>query len=1167
MENNMEFFVNAARQNADFMRLEKYLGEKKNTLPALVTGVSHIHKAYFIAALIAEKSAPSLIIAENEGEAQKLTLDINMLLGEKDAALLFPEKDFILADAEAVSREYEHKRIFALNALANSDCKAVICSPTAAAQLTIPKVELAKRTILIEEGGEISLEALVERLLAAGYARSEMVEGAGQFSVRGGIADIFPPSSAAPFRVELWGDSVDSISEFDIETQRRTNTLEKISISPARETLFDSAEVMCEKIEAIASKLRSKSAESVRERLRADIEKIRGGVTLYSSDRFFPLCYGEEATVFDYIGEDGYVFVCENTSVKETFRAAAAQHIEDLKILTDEAKICKGLDRFMLTKTELYDRLVKRTHVYFDSFIRGGGLELGISVNAKGAVQNAPWSGEYKLLEEELRGYLERDMCCFIFAGTAKGARNLVFDLIEDGFSAEFSENPTQPVAKKIIVTNGTLSAGFSYEEAGLCVFTHTSVHAERRKAPKLKKNEQIRSLEDIAVGDLVVHSSYGIGIFSGVHKLEAGGVQKDYISIKYAGGDVVNIPVTQLDLVSRYIGSGDPATVKLNKIGSNHWKNAKAKAKAAAKEMATELIELYEKRMRSKGFAFPADDSMQEDFESHFAYIETGAQLRCIDEIKQDMMREHPMERLLCGDVGFGKTEVALRAAFKCIEAGKQCVLLAPTTVLAWQHYQTATARMEAFPINIALLSRYKNTAEKKEILKGLASGRIDMVIGTHRIIQKDVKFKDLGMVIIDEEQRFGVAHKDKFKESFAGVDILSLSATPIPRTLNMAMSGIRDMSILDEPPQDRQAVSSYVIEHDWGIIAQAIRKELRRNGQVYYIHNRIDSIYAAADKLREIIPDLKIGVAHGRMDEGELLEVWRQLLDGEIDVLVCTTIIETGIDVPNVNTLIIEDADYMGLAQLHQLRGRVGRTNKRAFAYFTFKPGKVLSEIAQRRLDAIREFTQFGSGFRIALRDLEIRGAGNILGSSQSGHLANVGYDMYLQLLDEAVREEKGEKNVHKDECLVDVRINAFIPEDYISNQAQRVDCYRKIARIVTDEDAMDITDELIDRYGEPPQSVLGLIDVARLRNMAADNISEIAQVRDDLVFYINKFDMGKLSAVTKVFGNRMRLETVGRPRMLVKVEKNESALDVMKTVIFTMAKDITSSDNEGK
>ncbi|MBD5130586.1 MAG: transcription-repair coupling factor [Ruminococcaceae bacterium] len=1146
----MNFFVNAARQNPDFVRLQKYLGDEKNTLPALVTGVSHIHKAHFIAAL-ADNDIPTLVIAESEGEAQKLCLDINMMSGE-NAALLYPEKEFVLADAEAASREYEHKRIFALNALLNRSCKAVICSASAAAQLTIPPGELKNRTVTLSGEDEISLDELISRLVSAGYSRADMIEGAGQFSVRGGIVDVFPPSSSAPYRIELWGDSVDSLSEFDPETQRRTVTLGEIAVSPARETLFDSAEDLAGRIEALSKKLRGKKVDEIKERLAEDVKKLRGGVELRSADRFFPLCYEGEATVFDYAER---VFVCENSAVRESFRGAALQHAEDLKILVDEARICKGLDRFMLTRSELFSVLDGRTRVYFDSFIRGGGMELGTIINVHGAVQTGTWSGEYKILEDELKNFLGKKMCCFIFAGTEKGAKNLAQDLINDGFNAEFYENPEHVIPEKVIVAQGTLSAGAEYLESGLCVFTHTAVHAARRRVPKKKKGEEIRSLEDIAVGDLVVHYAHGIGVFDGVHKIETGGVAKDYIRIKYAGADVLHVPVTQLDLVSRYIGTGDTSTVKLNKLNSEQWTRSKAKAKAAAKEMAAELIELYGKRMKSQGFAFPGDDSLQEDFEQHFAYIETDSQLRCIDEIKSDMQRPQPMERLLCGDVGFGKTEVALRAAFKCVEAGKQCALLAPTTVLAWQHYQTASGRMEGFPINIALLSRYKSASEQKEILKGLASGRIDMVIGTHRIIQNDVKFKDLGLVIIDEEQRFGVAHKDKFKTSFSGVDILSLSATPIPRTLNMAMSGIRDMSVLDEPPQDRQPVASYVIEHDWGIVAQAIQKELRRSGQVYYIHNRIESIYGCADKIRALVPEASIGVAHGKMSEDELLEVWRRLLDGELDVLVCTTIIETGVDVPNVNTLIIENADYMGLAQLHQLRGRVGRTNKRAYAYFTFQPGKVLSEISQRRLDAIREFTQFGSGFRIALRDLEIRGAGNILGASQSGHLANVGYDMYLQLLDEAVREERGEQNVHKEECLVDVRINAFIPEKYISNQAQRVDCYRKIARIVTAEDAEDITDELIDRYGDPPSSVLGLIDVARFRNMAAlSNVSEISQVGDDLVFYLSKFDMMKLSAVTKAVGKRMRLETVGRARMLVDV-KGENTLEMMKTVISAM------------
>lgn len=1150
----MDFFVNAAKQNADFLRLEKYLSTH-NPLPALVTGVSHIHKAHFISALLErEELLPVLVVAESEGEAQKLCLDINAMCG-REAALLYPAKELMLGNYEAASREYEHKRINALSAMQNGGCSAVICSAEAAAQFTIPPEELEKRTLKIAEGDEIDIESVVARLTAAGFSRTDLIEGAGQFSVRGGIVDIFPPSSAKPFRIEFWGDSVDSISEFDTETQRRGESLSEIRVSPACETLFDSPETLCERIEEMVKKLRGKRAEELRQGFLDDVSKMRSGITLHSLDRYFPLCYSSEATVFDYAAA---VFVCENTQTREGFRGVSLQHAEDLKVLNDEGRICKGLERFMLTKGEFSDLLDNRTEVYFDTFVRGSGLSLGTIINVQSAVQTSPWSGEYKLLEEELSGFLERGFACLIFAGTEKGAKNLADDLAEDGFRARFTADPKKPEDGTALVCAGTLSAGLEYLDGRLAVFTHTAVHAERRRAPKKKRGEEIRSLADIAIGDLVVHSSHGIGVFEGVHKIQTQGVSKDYIRIKYAGADVLHVPVTQLDLVSRYIGTGDTSTVKLNKLNSEQWQRSKSKAKAAAKEMAAELIELYAKRMKSQGFEFPADDSLQEDFEQHFPYIETDSQLRCIDEIKADMQRPQPMERLLCGDVGFGKTEVALRAAFKCIEAGKQCAILVPTTVLAWQHYQTATSRMEGFPVNIALLSRYKNASEQKEILRQLSTGRIDLVIGTHRIIQNDIKFKDLGLVIIDEEQRFGVAHKDKFKEMFSGVDILTLSATPIPRTLNMAMSGIRDMSVLDEPPQDRQPISSYVMEHDWGVVMQAIQKELRRNGQVYYIHNRIESIFGCAEKIQQLIPEARVGVAHGKMTEEQLMEVWRRLLDGELDVLVCTTIIETGVDVPNVNTLIIENADYMGLAQLHQLRGRVGRTNKRAYAYFTFKPGKVLPEVAQRRLDAIREFTQFGSGFRIALRDLEIRGAGNILGQSQSGHLANVGYDMYLKLLDEAVREERGEVNVHKEECLVDIRINAFIPENYISNPAQRIDCYRKIARIQTEEDSFDVVDELIDRYGEPPESVRGLVDVALLRSMACgSNVTEITQAGEELVFYMSKFDMLKISAVTAAVGKRMRIETVGRARMVVTLAKNEGSLDLMRTVIYAMDK----------
>ncbi|MBP1543369.1 MAG: DEAD/DEAH box helicase, partial [Oscillospiraceae bacterium] len=736
----MELFRNAAEQNHEYSRLCSYI-DKHEPLPALMTGLSHIHKAHFISSLLSkEELLPVLVVAESEGIAQKLCLDINAMCGS-EKAMLYPAKEMVLGNYEAASREYEHKRIFVLNAMLSGRCAAVICSPEAAGQLTIPPEELEARNITLNEGDDISQEQLITKLMSAGYYRCDMIEGAGQFSVRGGIIDVFPPSSSAPFRIELWGDTIDSISQFDLESQRRTEPLEAVCISPASETLFDSNEELCEKIEAIAKKLRGKHAEGAREKLNDDVSKMRGGVQLHSFDKYFPLCYRSEATIFDYANA---VFVCESVPVREGYRGVTLQHTEDLKILTEDHHICKGLDRFILTRAEFQSELEARAAVYFDTFLRGGDLKLGVIIDSQGAIQTSPWSGEYKVLEDELRVYLSKGYSCVVFAGTEKSAATLAGDLTDDGFDAILSTSPTEPLPKKVIVTHGTLTAGIEYMNDKLAVFTHTAVHAARKRVPKKKKGEEIRSLADISIGDLVVHYSHGIGVFEGVHKIESQGVAKDYIRIRYAGKDVLHVPVTQLDLVSRYIGTGDASTVKLNKLNSEQWQRSKAKAKAAAKEMAAELIELYSKRMRSQGFEFPEDDSMQEDFEAHFSYIETDSQLRCIDEIKADMQKPHPMERLLCGDVGFGKTEVALRAAFKCIEAGKQCAILVPTTVLAWQHFQTAIKRMEAFPVNIALLSRHKSPSEQREILRGLKSGRVDLIIGTHRIIQDDIQFKD---------------------------------------------------------------------------------------------------------------------------------------------------------------------------------------------------------------------------------------------------------------------------------------------------------------------------------------------------------------------------------------------------------------------------------------
>ncbi len=1157
----MEIFKNMADRLSEYRKAIKHILSDE-PVPMLVTGLSHIHKAHFLSAMAADEIPfPVLCITESEAEAAKLTEDINVLCGRKKA-YQFPAADLTLADAEAQSAEYTHRRIEALSAAVTGKAKIIVSSSEAAIQLTVPSDVLKSHTVTYKSGDEINQGELAAMLVSAGYSRCDMIEGKGQFSFRGSLIDIYPVNSDYPVRIELWGDEIDTVSSFDIDTQRRIDTVKSVEITPCYETIFDSREEFISRMSALLEKLeksRNKNENAIK-RLRKDIARAKDNVAVSSLARYFPLCYEKPGTVFDYAGT---VVICEAFSANESAKGAISAFMEDMKIFVDDGVCCKGLDRYILTKNEFTAICEEKNRLYMDTFIRGGGIQLS-DIQKVDTVQLSAWSGEYKLLTEELKNYISGGYSCVVFAGNEKGAKILAQDLRDDGLPADFSAEPKKIYAKKIYVTEGVLSSGMEYPEEKLAVLTRAAGAVTKTgvKQTRFKKGGTIRSLSDISQGDLIVHTSYGIGVFEGVQKLTSDKISKDYIKLKYAGTDVLYVPVTQLDLISRYIGSGDVNTVKLNKLHSDNWKKSKAKAKTAAKEMATELIELYSKRMKAKGFAFSPDGEQQQIFDNHFSYIETDDQLRCIEEIKHDMMRTAPMERLLCGDVGFGKTEVALRAAFKCFLDGKQCAILVPTTVLAWQHYQTVLRRMEGFDVKVELLSRFRSPKEQKAILKKLEEGDVDIIIGTHRLVQDDVKFFDLGLAIIDEEQRFGVNHKEKFKENNNGIDILTLSATPIPRTLNMAMTGIRDMSVIETPPGDRHPITTYVVEHDRSVIAQAISKELRRNGQVYYIHNRIESIYSCAASIHEMAPEANIGIAHGRMSEDELLDVWRRLIDGEIDILVCTTLIETGVDVPNVNTLIIENADCMGLAQLHQLRGRVGRTNRRAYAYFTFRRGKELSEIATKRLEAIREFTRFGSGFRIAMKDLEIRGAGSVLGQSQSGHLATVGYDMYVKLLNEAVLEQQGIAPEIRPECLVDIKIDAFIPESYISNQAQRIDCYRKIALIETEDDAYDVTDELIDRYGDVPRAVEGLIEVARYRHMAQDmHISEIIQNEDAIIFYPENTDkdtMRRISAVGEAFGRDMMLTLTGKTNFRVKnVNRHGGPLLLFGKIIDAMQK----------
>lgn len=1156
----MHIFSDIIGSLGAFNQLENAL--KSGDYPCLVTGVSGIHKAQIILGLI-QSTSPVLVITDDEAGARKISTDINEMAKEQ-ISVCYPAKDFTFAKLETISREYEHQRLEALFKISNGSAKIMVASSEAVCQKTLPQQVLLNRSITLKVSQEIEIKSLAMGLIESGYSRAEQVEGQSQFSVRGSIVDIFPVGSTFPVRIEFWGDNIDTISYFDIETQRRTSDIDNIMIAPALEILFESKEIFAQKIQSLIDNAKGKKADKIKEYLYRDKELVLNGAILSNLDKYITLAYDSPAVVTDYF-KGGAIAVCEYHNIIEKQKGFLGQMAEDIKLLFEDGILFKGLEDFYINTVQMVREIEKLPCCFLDTFMRGSANVQYKRLISTNLLQTSVWSGDIKQLVEELNNFCSQGYTTIVMAGSEKTVPIIVSDLKEYNINATAYTENTDFSVRQVIVMPGSVSGGYEYPEIKQALITQAKSFDFKRKVRKRKKGEEIKSLSDINEGDLVVHALHGIGYFAGISKIETQGVQKDYITIKYAGSDVLYVPVTQLDLVSRYVGPRDDTGVKLNKLNSAEWHKTRAKVKKAVKDMAEELIKLYAKRQESKGFAFAPDDDMQRDFDERFEYSETDDQLRSIAEIKDDMQKVVPMDRLLCGDVGFGKTEVAFRGVMKCILSGKQCAILVPTTVLAWQHYQSAIKRFEHFPISIQLLSRFRTPKQQQEILRQLKRGDIDFIIGTHRIVQNDVEFKDLGLAIIDEEQRFGVAHKEKFKEKFAGVDVLTLSATPIPRTLNMAMSGIRDMSVIEEPPQDRHPVQTYVIEHNDAVIFQAISKELRRGGQVYYIHNRVESIDGCAYRLQNALPDARIAIAHGQMPENQLSEVWRKLIEHEIDILVCTTLIETGVDVPNCNTLIIEDADRLGLSQLYQLRGRVGRSSRRAFAYFTFRPGKVLTEVASKRLNAIREFTQFGSGFRIAMRDLEIRGAGSILSGKQHGHMEAVGYDMYVRLLNEAIAQEKGEELPHNPEdCLVDVAIDAFIPENYIESLTLRIDAYRRIANIQTKDDSMDVLDELIDRYGEPPKSVMGLVNVALMRNTASTlGITEISQRAENILFFIKQPSMEQIQALSKAFRGRVLFNSTQKPYISVKLVPKEKAPDLMHEVINIMVNAKTKAD----
>ncbi len=1132
---------------------------EKKKLPMGVIGLPPAPKAHLIHALCDDTGRKAFVVMPDEASAVKLCADL-VTFGTN--AVLYPARDFRFYTAESVSRELEQKRIGALTTFLNKECDVLVFSAEAAVQNTIPPAELKKRSLCLKQGAQIDPQSILYALLGAGYSASDLVEGPGQFASRGGLLDFFPPGNENPIRIEFWGDEIDSLSYFDAQSQRRGDPADEIRITPSTEVLYDSNIEFGAKIETLANSLRGKSNATAKENLMKDAELLKADVRLACADKYLPLAYEKSATVLDY-AEDALLFVCDSFNVKEKANAAVNLLLEEISELFEDGILCKGLDDYCIDFKKLVGIFEEKGAVYFDNFTRGSFDTPVKDLITFNCSQGSGWDGSYRLLTEDIEPLLHRGYTVLVFAGTDKAAEGLFDELEEDKYKAVFHRKTPQLLQKGYInVLTGAISYGIDYPGEKLLFVTYSRMAGKVQKTVKARKKinpNAFNSLDELHKGDYVVHEINGIGIFDGIEKVEMNGFVKDYIKILYAKNDVLYVPVTKLDLVSKYIGPHEEdgkRTVKINRLGSPEWMKTKSRVKGAVKDMAEQLVRLYAQRQRTPGFAFSPDIDMQNDFERRFEFDETEDQLRCIDEIKGDMEKSYPMDRLLCGDVGFGKTEVALRAAFKCAADGKQCAILVPTTILALQHYRTILRRFEGFPLYVDMISRFRTPKQQTEIKKKLAAGSIDILVGTHKLLGKEIKFRDLGLLIIDEEQRFGVAQKEKLKELFPAVDVLTLSATPIPRTLNMALTGIRDMSVIEEAPLDRFPVQTYVMEHDMGILEQAISKELRRGGQVFYLYNKTSDITARAKQLQDLFPEAVVAYGHGKMPEETLSDIWRRMTEGEIDILVCTTIIETGVDVPNANTLIIEDADRLGLAQLHQIRGRVGRSTRRASAYLTFRKDKELTEIARRRLDAIREYTEFGSGFRIAMRDMEIRGTGNLIGAQQHGHLESVGYDMFIKLLAEAIDEQSGNTPVAKRDCQVDIQLNAHIPDLYISSYPQRLAAYRRIADIRTQDDAMDVTDEFIDRYGEPPESVLGLIKVALLKNACADKgIFEITQRGNSLLLFVDKIERNLLAALAAHLKGRVMASAAGKAYFSVKLQSNENSIQCLEQIVAAL------------
>ncbi len=1094
---------------------------------------------------------------------------------------MYPAKDLIFYQADIHSNQLVTERIKCLRRIMENRPMTIITTFSALMTPQIPLEVLQKNVIPINKGKEVDEKQLAKQLVAMGYEKTYQVEAPGQFSVRGGIVDIFDLTEENPFRIELWGEEVDSIRSFDILSQRSIEKLESVSIYPATELILTDEELkkgmakIEKEAEECAETLKGQFKTEEAARIRSQIKELKEEIFEFQSivnlESYIHYFFQNTASFLDIFKEKkSCIFLDEPVRIEEHAKAVELEFRDSMIHRMEKGYILPGQSELLSTREEItakmaHMRIVSIAMMDMKNPVIKPDKKFGIEARSMSSYNNS-----FDELVKDLKRYKKNGYRVLLLSGSRTRARRLAEDLRDNDLTAVYTENPDRMIAPGEIVTfYGRVLKGFEYPMIKFVVIAESDIFGAEKKKKKKRKTYEGQKIQDFAelkVGDYVVHENHGLGIYKGIEKVEVEKVVKDYIKIEYRDGGNLYILATGLDVIQKY-ASADAKKPKLNKLGTQEWNKTKTKVRSAVGEVAKDLVELYAVRQQKSGFVFGKDTVWQREFEEMFPFEETEDQLNAIEATKRDMESSRIMDRLICGDVGYGKTEIAIRAAFKAVQDGKQVVYLVPTTILAQQHYNTFTQRMKEFPVRVDLLSRFRTVSEQKKTVQDLKKGLVDIVIGTHRVLSKDVEYKDLGLLIIDEEQRFGVTHKEKIKKMKDDVDVLTLTATPIPRTLHMSLVGIRDMSVLEEAPNDRMPIQTYVMEYNEEMVREAIVRELSREGQVYYVYNRVNNIADVAARVQSLVPEANVAFAHGQMKEQELERIMYDFINGEIDVLVSTTIIETGLDISNANTIIIHDSDSMGLSQLYQLRGRVGRSNRNAYAFLMYKRDKMLREVAEKRLQAIKEFTELGSGFKIAMRDLEIRGAGNLLGQKQHGHMEAVGYDLYCKMLNEAVKNLKGIATIEDFSTTIDLDVDAYIPPSYIVNEVQKLDIYKRIASIENPAESVDMKEELLDRFGEIPKSVDNLLRIALIRVQAHKlYMSEIKGRNEEIRFTLHpeaNIKIERIPELIKQFDKKLSFSPKGVPCFLYRykkygvVEKDaETLLGLTETILEQMS-----------